>query len=238
MLYLFACNDAPRNNILDPQNVKFNPPPEAPVIDSLYFYSAVGIGGRNKINLYLIVYIDDSKNPIEELSVTNNLNRETVRLNYIAEEEKYEYTFTNTNLGIDIPDQVIGHSFDLYAVDRANNKIEIDKLEIKRIIKDNVYLMSPGTRDTVDTRPDLKWESDFDDQGPIEKDELDKIYHFKVEILNENLETIWLKNNLSIKIKELTVDQDLASGEYRWRVWIIDYFRNSVTTQQRKFVVR
>ena len=90
ILILLSCGDAPRHNILDPQNINYKSPPKSPAIDSLYFYSEVGIGGRNKIKLYLFVYINDSKNPIEELSVTNTLNSGTVRLNYIAEEEKYE----------------------------------------------------------------------------------------------------------------------------------------------------
>ena len=122
-LLLFACGDAPRNNPLDTQNPKYNPGPSIPKIDSLYFYSVVGLRGRNDLNLYLIVYIDDARNPVEYLSLTNTLKADTVRLNYIAELDRYEYIFDKNRLGVNIPDQVIGQSFYLYALDRTNNLI-------------------------------------------------------------------------------------------------------------------
>jgi hypothetical protein len=238
IIFFLSCGDASRNNPLDPQNPKFNPLPAPPKIDSLFFYSIVGLRGRNDLNLQITVYIDDSNNPVEYLSVTNTLKVDTVRLNYIAEEEKYEYTFTKTQLGVNIPDLVIGNQFSLYAVDRSTNIILMKQLEIKRIIKEEVRLISPGASDSVDARPGFTWESDFDTQGPVEKNELDKIYHLRIEILNENLEIIWQKDYLSIKEKEITVDRDIVSGEYRWGVWIIDNYRNRVRTQLRKFIVK
>jgi len=236
-LLLLACGDAPRNNPLDPQNPKFNPLPIVPKIDSLFFYSVVGLRGRNDLNLYLMVYIDDSKNPVEYLSVTNTLKIDTVRLNYIAEEDKFEYIFDKNKLGVNIPDQVIGHTFFLYAVDRTNNFILLDQLAIRRIIKEEVRLISPGVNETVTAKPQLIWESDFDDQDPVSKNELDKIYHFDVEILNENLDRVWFEEYISIKQNEISVDQDLSAGEYRWAVSTVDIYRNRLRTQLRKFIV-
>jgi hypothetical protein len=238
LVLLFSCGDAPRNNPLDPQNPKFNPLPQAPKIDSLFFYSIVILRAQNDLNLKIIVYIDDTNNPVDYLSVTSTLNIDTVRLNYFAGEEKYEYTFTKAQLGVNIPDLIIGHRFDLFAIDRLNNTILMRQLEIKRIIKEEVSLVSPGVRDSVESRPTLTWQSDFDGQSPEQKDELEKIYHFKVEILNENLEIVWSKDFLSIKEKEIIVDNDLLKGEYNWAVWIIDNYRNRKRTQLRKFIVK
>jgi hypothetical protein len=112
------------------------------------------------------------------------------------------------------------------------------QMEIKRIIKEEVRLITPGARDSVDVRPSLTWQSDFDGQSPEQKEELEKIYHFKVEILNENLEIVWTKDYLSIKQKEILVDEDLLKGEYNWAIWIIDNFRNRKRTQLRKFIVK
>jgi hypothetical protein len=236
-LLLFACGDAPRNNPLDPENPRYTPQPAVPKIDSLFFYSVVGLRGRNDMNLYLVVYIDDARNPVEYLSVTNTLKADTIRLNYIAEQDKYEYIFDKNKLGVNIPDQVIGQTFYLYATDRTNNLLLLEQLEIRRIIKEEVRMIAPGANETVAAQPKLTWESDFDDQDPVSKNELDKIYHFNVEILNENLENVWFKEHLSIKQKEIEVDQALTAGEYRWGVSIVDIYRNRLRTQLRRFTV-
>ena len=236
LLLLYSCiQDAPRNNPFDPRNPYSS---DLPIIIHLEFYSCVIYREIKSLELIANVKINDSRHPVSLLFIDSPLLIRRITLDYLTDEQMYTCKITNEQLRTHTPDKVIGLPFDLGFIDQKQNEAILDHIEIKRIIKEEVNLLNPIGGDTVSSEPLLEWVSDFDNIVNVnEKKELEKMYHFFVEVLTEEMVQVWGKDSLSINNNSIQVDQSLSAGIYKWVIWIIDTFNNQSRSKMKTFVV-
>ena len=134
-------------------------------------------------------------------------------------------------IGITDAEAVIGHEFKIIDKDIYRHFIFLDKMSIKRIIKEQVNLISPGSNDVVSSQPTLNWEPFIPGYSLT----------YDIEIYNtDNLEAElkWRKQGVSQSTSELKVDKTLsASPNYFWVIWCVDEFNNRSRSRPKSFEV-
>ena len=211
-------------------NVEFN---KRPQLDSLLIYSIIQNRYPNLqiLTLGIEAIIIDPDNDIDTIYVENpNLNFKNFLL-FDFNLQMYKRTFTMSDLGITTAEAVIGHEFHIIVKDKFDNRIHLDKMSVKRIIKEQINLISPGSHEVVSSTPILNWEP-FTPGYSLTYD---------VEIYNtDDVEArlIWQKHGLAQNNSSIQVDQTLfASTNYFWVIWCIDEFNNRSRSRPKSFEV-
>jgi hypothetical protein len=204
-----------------------------PVLDSLLIYSII----QNRyptlqvLTLGIEAVITDPDNDIDTIYVENpDLNFKNYLL-FDPNLQMYKRTFSMSDLGIINAEAIIGHEFNIIDKDSYDHRIFLDKMSIKRIIKEQINLISPGSNDVVSSQPTLNWE-------PLTPG---FSLTYDIEIYNtDNLEAElkWRKQGISQGTSSIIVDKNLsASPNYFWVIWCIDEFNNRSRSRPKSFEV-
>lgn len=211
-------------------NIEFN---KRPYLDSLLIYSIIQNRYPNiqVLTLGIEALISDPDNDIDSVYVQNpDLNFNDFLL-YNVNKQMYQRTFSMSDLGIVTAEAVIGHEFQIIVKDKLSNRIQLDKMSVKRIIKEQINLISPGSHDVVSSLPTLSWE-------PLTPGYFLK---YNIEIYNtDDVEArlIWQKQGIAQNTSSVQVDQELfASENYFWVIWCIDEFNNRSRSRPKSFEV-
>lgn len=201
-----------------------------PLLDSLVFYSSILnlYNDLQFIRLSLIAMIEDPDNDIDSVYVICPGLGVYACLDYDLDTRFFRRDLSMQDLGINSPESVIGHSFNIYVKDRLDHRLLLSSSVIKRIIKEQVELDSPGGYEIVGPNPTLKWKP-VNTGFPLE---------YLVEIYTNEMNLVWLKGHLAATASSITVDIDLPPDQYRWAVWIIDEFQNRSRSKYKSFEVQ
>ncbi|MBN1406788.1 MAG: carboxypeptidase-like regulatory domain-containing protein [Calditrichaceae bacterium] len=211
-------------------NIELNSTPQ---LDSLLIYSIIQNRYPNLQVLTLGVEssITDPDNDIDTIYIENpDLSFKNFLL-FDPNLQMYKRIFSMSDLGITNAEAVIGHEFHIIVKDAYNHRIYLDKMSIKRIIKDQINLISPGSNEVVSSMPILNWE-------PLTPG---YSLRYNIEIYNtDNLEAElkWSKQGISQSTSSIQVDKALAvSPNYFWVIWCIDEFNNRSRSRPKSFEV-
>lgn len=201
-----------------------------PVLDSLIFYSSILnlYNDLQLIRLSIQTRITDPDNDLDSVFVICPGLDVRTNLSYNLESRFFVKELSMQDLGINSPEAVIGHAFNIYAKDRLNNCLRLSSSVIKRIIKEQVELKSPGGHEIVGPTPVLQWEP-VAPGFPLK---------YRVEIYTDEMNLIWFRDGISSGTSSLTVDSPLPSDKYRWAIWIIDEFQNRSRSKYKSFEVQ
>jgi len=201
-----------------------------PVADSLIFYSSI-LNLYNDLQLILLsirVRIEDPDNDVDSVYVVSPGLELKSYLHYDLETQFFSRELSMQDLGINSPESVIGHAFDIYVKDKLGNKIRLSSDVIKRIIKEQVELISPGGHDIVGPTPTLRW-IPVSPGFPLE---------YRVEVYTDEMNLVWYKDHLPETTSSLIIENPLPAEKYRWAVWIIDEFQNRSRSKYKSFEVQ
>ena len=206
-----------------------------PVLDSLIFYSSVTNRYPNvqKLELFIKAWLWDRDNDIDSVFLWCPALNVSLNLQFNSASKYYQRErITLSQLNIELPDELIGHSFILKVKDLNNRRINLAQTQIKRIIREEINPKSPASNETVSTTPTLRWE-------PIN---LGYSFTYTVEIRTNEVDPqlVWSKSGLAPTTSQIQVDQPLARepiNQYIWAVWIIDRFGNRARSKFKSFQV-
>ena len=217
-------------NLNQKLSIEFN---KCPHLDSLLIYSIIQNRYPNiqVLTLGVEALITDPDNDIDTVYVQNpDLNFNNFLL-FDVNEQIYKRTFSMSDLGIITAEAVIGHEFQIIIKDKLDNRIHLEKMSVKRIIKEQINLISPGGHDVVSSTPTLSWE-------PLTPGYFLK---YNVEIYNtDDVEArlIWQKQGIVQSTSSIQVNHALfASENYFWVIWCIDEFNNRSRSRPKSFEV-
>ncbi len=206
-----------------------------PVLDSLRIYSVV----RNKYsNTELLLYFEASVSDVDddvdtlkvicpELSIDIDLKK--ISSTYFeAKFSDYELNLTNFN-------DIIGKPFYVNAVTSGNKKFEIGNTTVKRIIRDEIVILSPINSDTLDTRlPVLNWTRFTPGFS----------FTYTIEIYTDEPEPDlqWQKENISsdeiLTQVETELSVTLSNDKFFWVIWCVDEFNNRSRSKPAGFTLK
>lgn len=206
-----------------------------PVLDSLVFYSSISnrYPDIQILELTLRACIRDADNDIDSVFFTCPDLAYSTLLSFDTIEKFYEKKrISTTQLGISSAEEVIGHSFHIIVQDHFNHLDEIRQVQIHRIIRDEVELISPASHEVVGRMPVLRWQ-------PVTPG-YDFTYRIEVRTDEVEPQLIWEKGSLSPGSSSVQVDVALPKtpiNSYIWAVWIIDNFGNRARSKYKSFQV-
>ncbi len=206
-----------------------------PVLDSLVFYSSIinRYPDVQILELFIKAWLWDNDNDVDSVFLKSNLLGVSLNLQFNATQKYFERSrISLQELNLQLPDELIGHPFDLQVIDRDSRKIVLAQAQIERIIRQEVNLKSPAGGETVNSRPTLRWE-------PID---LGYSFTYMVEIRTDEVDPrlVWVKKGLTPQISQIQVDVMLPKtpiNRYIWAIWIIDRFGNRARSKFKSFQV-
>lgn len=203
----------------------------APIIDSLIFYSIVEHRYPDKQDFGLVtkLKISDADNDIDSVFIVNPKLDFISALEYNLSSKFHEGSYTLFDLGITSLTEIIGKDFDLLVKDYAHRVFNLGSTNVKRIITDEVEIISPKNNDTLLTSPTLKWKRFT---PGFEFKYLAQIYTFEIEP-----ELVWQKEIAFSEI-EYTLELQLLSDDYFWVISCIDEFQNRSRSKQGTFIIK
>ncbi len=203
----------------------------APAIDSLIFYSTIlnRFPDLQILRLTVEAAVSDPDNDVDTVFFNNPLTGRFHPLSYNIPARLYQQTLSMSELGIDSPEAVIGHTFYLYVWDKFERMIRLTGASIERIIKEQIVLDSPGSHTIVSSTPTLKWQ-------PLQ---VGFPFQYVLQIYTDEIDPqlVWEKRNLAPATFSYKVDEPLPSGDYFWVAWCIDEFQNRSRSKPKSFQV-
>jgi len=202
-----------------------------PVIDSLIFYSIVEHKYPSSLiySLKTKLRISDSDNDIDSVFIINPRIEFFSALEYNLSSKFFEGNFSLFDLGIPSLTDIIGKDFNILAQDFGKRTFNLGVTNVKRIITDEIEIISPKSFDTLFTSPTLKW-TRF--TPGFEFKYLAQIYTNEIES-----EIVWQREISSDEI-EYSLETELLSDEYFWVISCIDEFFNRSRSKQGTFIIR
>jgi hypothetical protein len=206
-----------------------------PVLDSLFVYTVV----RNtySFRIYsLVVQVqitdDDDIDSVwvsnSELQIWKKLTKESAS------------TFSGEFFDYDLPiasfEDLIGRPLSIVSRDRNNRVQTVGSGMVRRIIQQEIELLSPLNRDTVTNPPELRWRR-FDPGFR---------FTYKLEIYTDDLppRLVWSKAGISSDSISIVVDPPIPAfppapeSTYFWVNWCIDEFNNQSRSKPASFILR
>jgi hypothetical protein len=214
------------------QDFSLNSEPE---LNDLDFYSVV-INKFQFNNIYEVVVKADISdfegiNDIDSVFIINSQLNIKRQLLFNSISRFYEYTFqTLTDLNVADLDEVIGKDFIISVSDLSNRKFDIATTNIKRVINEEVELISPLNNDTVSIPFTLKWrrfEPGFD-------------FYFTIEIqTNENNPVLlYREENIPSDSISFVINDNINETNVFWTIWAIDEFNNRGRSKPGTFQIQ
>jgi hypothetical protein len=142
--------------------------------------------------------------------------------------------YSDVDLGLSSFDEVIGKNFDVYAKTREGNRFYVGTSNVKRIIHDEIVILSPINSDTLSTNnPNLKWTryiSGFN-------------FYYRLEIYTDEPEPklLWSKDNVSSDSIAIYVSTSIIptpdNNKFFWDIWCVDEYRDQARSKPAGFVI-
>jgi hypothetical protein len=205
-----------------------------PVLDSLYLYTIV----RNKyqtdepeIQVVVRTKVSDAEGDVDSVFVKCSLFSSLQQLG--SNSGHYEKTFNESDFNLSSQlsiDAAIGQNFYIYVKDKKKGLFNVGSSSIKRIIKEEVLPESPLNKQTVGTKPTLKWYRLLPGFN----------FTYTVQIYTDvnTPVLVWQKQNISKDTIEIVPDTVFAAGEYYWVIWCIDDYQDQGRSKIVSFVVQ
>lgn len=206
-----------------------------PVVDSLIFYSSITnrYPSVQKLELFIRAWLWDQDNDVDSVFLVCPALQATLNLRFNASEKFFERErITLNELNLELPDEIIGHTFTLKVKDLQGRQKDLAQTQIKRIIREEVDLKSPANNEVVSTKPTLRWQ-------PLNLD-YDFTYTVEVRTNEVDPQLVWSKKGLAPTTSSIEVDQSLPKtpiNQYIWAVWVIDRFGNRARSKFKSFQV-
>ena len=205
-----------------------------PQLDSLEFFSVV----KNSWNSATIKHYLKIKARISDYEGVNdivNVYIENIELNLLTKlsydytNNFYEGTLSLSDLGINSLDEIIGKYFRILVNDLDSNTFAIGNTNIKRVINEEIELISPISNEEVNTSFKLNWIRFI----------LGFNFTYRVEIYtNETLQSlVYSKGNIEKDSISLSVNSHVGEGNFFWIIWAIDEFNNQGSSKQGSFII-
>jgi len=204
-----------------------------PRLDSVLLYSIVKNknSGRAEYQLVVATDISDDKD-IDSVFLTNNELQ--IRQPLLKKSSThFAGTFSDFDLNLSSFEIIIGRTFSILAREISGNYVNIGGATVKRIINQEIEILSPINSDIVSTVPTLRWKRftpGFE-------------FSYTLEIYTDDIEPIlkWSTTNISKDSIYFSVDSPLdtsTTNEFFWVIWGIDEFNNKTRSKPASFIVQ
>jgi hypothetical protein len=202
-----------------------------PEIDSLQIYSIILNQPPNlqKEQVEIRVKIIDQDNDTDSVLAVNNMIATRHTLAYNTNNKWYEKNLRLADLQIIKTEEIIGHPFNILVVDIFDRTITIGAIDIQRVMREEVIIISPSNNEVVPPQPVLNWEK--------YSVGFNFTLHLQIFTSDLNPQLVWEKNQLAAETVSCTVAQVLPADEYFWVIWAIDEFGNRTCSRPAGFKV-
>jgi len=204
-----------------------------PKLDSIMMFSIVKNRGIDTKEYQLVIEADVSDDSDidsvflvnEELEIRKQLSKKSSM--------HFSGTFSDFDLNINSFDIIIGRNFLLVAKEISGTAFTIGSANVKRIIKEEIEILSPKNSELVTTMPTLRWKRFTPGFA----------FSYMIEIYTDEIEPIlkWSKPNISSDSIYFSVETTLdtsATSEFFWVIWGIDEFKNKTRSKPASFIVQ
>lgn len=208
-----------------------------PVLDSLQLYSI--ILNRYQFNqdskLFTAVQASDADgaNDIDSVFISNQQIGLKSSLSYNPGTSFYDRTLSLSDLNISSLDVLIGQDFNILVKDLSGRIINVGSGTIKRVIKDEIEVISPINNDTVSQSFQpliLKWKR------------LTPGFQFsylaQIYTNASPPELVWERDAIPSDSISISITQYLNPGEYFWVIWSVDSFLDRNRSKPASFTIR
>ena len=207
---------------------------DIPALDSINIYSAI----TNKYSgpeyqLTFEIYVSDTDDDIDSVSIvcpSLNINK------YIQKISSGYFTskYSDIDLNLSSFDELIGKNFNVYAKTSEGNSFFIGTQDVKRIIHDEIEIISPINSDTLSTNnPLLRWKryiSGFN-------------FNYKLEVYTDEPEPklLWSLDNVSSDSISIYVTTNIKptadNNKFFWDIWCIDEYKDEARSKPASCVI-
>ncbi len=207
-----------------------------PVLDSLQLYSI--IMNKYQFNqdskLFTAAQISDADggNDIDSVFISNPQIEFNSSLDYNPLTHFYEKTFSLSDLNVPSLDVLIGQNFKILVRDLQGRKIDVGTGSLKRVIKDEIEIISPINNDTVSQAFQpiiLKWKRLLPG--------FQFTYLAQIYTNDTPPELVWEQNSIPSDSISTVITQYIQPGEYFWVIWSVDNFLDRNRSKPATFVV-
>jgi hypothetical protein len=201
------------------------------IADDLVVYSSVVNRYPNLQNEQLLVeaQISDRDEDIDSVFVANNYSGFQDHLLFNPSSQRYEQSFSVSDLNISQLEEVLGHPFKFIVTDKFNHDMILGQINLIRVIREEILFQSPSGNDSSSVQPTFIWQ----EYSP------GFLHTYMIEIYTAEItpQLVWQMNNIPQDATQYQIDQALSPGEYFWVIWAIDEFGNRVQSKPASFRV-
>ncbi len=204
-----------------------------PKLDSLEFFSVVEnrFQFTQKHYLQIKARVSDSEgvNDIKDVIVRNEDLNLSKTLVYNPTENYYVSELLLKDLKVKSLNEIIGKDFEILVRDLDSNIFVVGVTNIKRIINEEVELISPINNETVSNSFKLSWRRFI----PGYK------FAYRIEIYTNETSPnlVFSKDKISYDGISFTVDSLAEKGNLFWVIWAIDEFNNQSRSKPGSFII-
>ncbi|MEN8191539.1 MAG: hypothetical protein ABFS12_01905 [Bacteroidota bacterium] len=205
-----------------------------PILDSLEFFSVVKNSWNSATKehyLKIRVRISDFEgvNDIVNVYVENIELYSLKKLSYDYTNNFYEGKLWQSDLGGNSLDGIIGKDFRILVNDLDSSTFIIGNTSIKRVINEEIELISPISNEEVNIPFKLNWKRFTPGFN----------FTYRVEIYtNETVQNlVYSRGNIEQDSISYTVNSQIDAGSYYWIIWAIDEFNNQGSSKQGSFII-
>lgn len=202
-----------------------------PSLDSLFVYSVILNRYPSLQNEQIVVEtrITDKDNDIDTVFLKIPHIQYSVDLPFNVSSKWYQRTLTTFDLNIEKIEQIVGYYFQIQVKDIFDHYMFVGKSTITRVIRDEVFFLSPAGNDTTSNTPTLTWVT-FEPGFSF-------TYLLQIFTYEITPQLVWEKYKIDSQLTSFIVDTVLSPGEYFWVIWAIDEFKNRTRSKPASFVV-
>jgi hypothetical protein len=204
-----------------------------PNLDSLEFYSVVvnrfQFNQRYSLGVRARVSDFEGVNDIVTVAIDNEEINLYKILTYDPAEDYYIGELTLRDLNISSLNEIIGKDFRILVIDIDDNDFIVGITNIKRIINEEVELISPINNESVSEPFKLNWTRFL----PGYK------FTYRVEIYTNETSPILVYSQAEIAQDSIShsVNSHFDGSNYFWVIWAIDEFKNQSRSKPGSFII-
>ncbi len=187
-----------------------------PIMDSLFLYSVVlnRFPSFQKEQMIIEAHISDRDNDIDSVFAIFNDDKKKFHLSYNTTQKNFRQELSILDLGVLSIEELVGEPINIEVCDLFSNVLSVGQGQLKRVIHDEVIVLSPIDNMVTGPFPTLVWQS------------LQTTYsfHYNLEIYTNEVAPVmvWQRMKISNDQTTHTVDTALTVGSYFWVIWAID----------------
>lgn len=204
-----------------------------PKLDTLEFFSIVEnrFQFNQKYSIKVRARVSDFEgvNDIVSVSIQNEELSLLKILTYDHIQNFYEATFTLSDLKIASLNEIIGKDFKILVNDLGDKIFVVGIANIKRIINEEIELISPINNEAISEQLKLNWIRFTPGYN----------FEYRVEIFTNETppSMVYSKQNIGKEEISLTVDHQFEGSNYFWVIWAIDEFNNQSRSKPGSFII-